>query len=602
MITFAKNKKRIIVGVVLAVIAVAALVVVRTPNWVVPLTALGFIGFGLLECEPKESLRAMCIVLIPILGAILLMWLVQGAMGSRVLPLTFGEFLLGVGIGLGMILFWTLITGRTAWGVGIGMACLLALVTADYFVYTFRGTELLPTDVLAWRTAMSVAGEYDYIPSANVVQVWVFWLLFVFAVSTVKIGKLNRKTLTVSGGSILVALSIGIGLGMTGMTSQQWRLHGTDYNGFLLNFAIELRDSFVRKPAGYDVEALEEKAASYDSDIPAATTEDPNIIVIMDESFADFRKLGSNFRTNVDVMPFIDSLQEDTIRGFALSSVYGGGTANSEYEFLTGNTLGFLPQGCVAYQQYLPENPYSMVASLKERGYDTVAMHPYFSRGWMRNTVWPSLGFNQTYFLENFPQKDIIREFVSDQEMFEKIVQRYDNRDKDKPLFLFGVTMQNHGGYRYVGPNFTSSVRLQGFMHWYDRAEQYLTLAHETDSAVEYLVNYFRQVEEPVVIAFFGDHLPSLDTEFFEEIHGGPFESLSEQMLQYQIPFFVWANYDIEEQNVPISSINYLSNYVYEAAGIEKPAYTRLLEEISAECARDQLLLAFGISAGTRCS
>ena len=580
MITFAKNKKRIIVGLVLAVIAVIALVVVQTPNWVVPLAALGFLGFGLLEFEPKESLRAMCIVLIPILGAILLMWLVQGAMESRVLPLTFGEFLLGVGIGLGMILFWTLITGRTAWGVAIGMACLLVLVTADYFVYTFRGTELLPTDVLAWRTAMSVAGEYDYIPSANVVQVWVFWMLFVFAVTTVKLGKLDRKTLTVSGGAILIALSIGIGLGMTGMTSQQWRLHGTDYNGFLLNFAIELRDSFVRKPAGYDVEALEEQAASYDSDLPQATTEDPNIIVIMDESFADFRKLGSNFRTNVDVMPFIDSLQEDTIRGFALSSVYGGGTANSEYEFLTGNTLGFLPQGCVAYQQYLPENPYSMVASLKARGYDTVAMHPYFSKGWMRNTVWPSLGFNQTYFLENFPQKDIIREFVSDQEMFEKIVQRYENRDKDKPMFLFGVTMQNHGGYRYVGPNFTSSVRLQGFMHWYDRAEQYLTLAHETDSAVEYLVNYFRQVKEPVVIAFFGDHLPSLDTEFFEEIHGGPFETLSEQMLQYQIPFFVWANYDIEEQNVPISSINFLSNYVYEAAGLELPVYSQMLAEI----------------------
>ena len=258
MITFAKNKKRIITGLVLALIAVAALVVVRTPNWVVPLTALGFIAFGLVELEPKDSLRAMLIVLVPIVGAILLMWLVQGAMGSRVLPLTFGEFLLGVGIGLGMILFWTLITGRTVWGVAIGMACLLVLVTADYFVYTFRGTELLPTDVLAWRTAMSVAGEYDYIPSANVVQVWVFWMLFVFAVSTVKIGKLNRKTLTVSGGAILIALGIGIGLGMTGMTSQQWRLHGTDYNGFLLNFAIELRDSFVRKPAGYDVEALEE--------------------------------------------------------------------------------------------------------------------------------------------------------------------------------------------------------------------------------------------------------------------------------------------------------------------------------------------------------
>lgn len=580
LISFAKNKPRIVVGLVLAIIAVAALVAVRTPNWVVPLTALGFLAFGLVTYTPKDPVRTMLIVLIPVAGAFLLMWLVQGAMGSHVLPLTFGEFLLGVGIGLGMILFWTLITGRTAWGAALGMAALIALVTANYFVYTFRGTELLPTDVLAWRTAMSVAGEYDYIPSANVVQVWVFWALYVFAASGVKLGALHRKTLTLSGGAILIALSIGIGLGMTGMTSQQWRLHGTDYNGFLLNFAIELRDSFVHKPSGYDVQKLAAQTAEYDAPTAQATAEDPTIIVIMDESFADFRVLGQHFRTNIDVMPFIDSLQENTIRGFALSSVYGGGTANSEYEFLTGNTLGFLPQGCVAYQQYLPENPYSMVSALKDRGYETVAMHPYFSKGWMRNTVWPSLGFSQTYFLEDFPQRDLVRTFVSDQEMFEKIILRYNTRDKEKPMFLFGVTMQNHGGYRYSGTDFISTVRLQGFSHWYDRAEQYLTLAHDTDLAVEYLINYFAEVEEPVVIAFFGDHLPSLDTEFYEEIHGGAFDTLSEQMLQYEIPFFVWANYDIEEQTVPISSINYLSNYVYEAAGLEKPVYSQMLADL----------------------
>lgn len=580
LLTFAKNKKRILIGLVLAVIAVVALVVMRTPDWVVPLTALGFIGFGLVEFEPKDPVRTTTIILIPVAGAILLMWLVQGAMGSRVLPLTFGEFLLGVGIGMGMILFWTIVTGRTAWGVAIGMACLLALVTANYFVYTFRGTELLPTDLLAWRTAMSVASEYDYTPSANVVQVWVFWMLFVFAVTGVKLGKLRRKPLTLSGGAILIALSIGIGLGMIGMTSQQWRLHGTDYNGFLLNFAIELRDSYVKKPKGYDPAALEKQSEDYADAAEQATAEDPTIIVIMDESFADFRVLGDHFRTNVDIMPFIDSLQEDTIRGFALSSVYGGGTANSEYEFLTGNTLGFLPQGCVAYQQYLPDAPYSMVSALKERGYDTVAMHPYFAKGWMRDVVWPELGFNQVYFLDSFPQKDIIRTFVSDQEMFEKITLRYENRDKSKPLFLFGVTMQNHGGYRYNGTDFISTVRLQGFSQWYDKSEEYLTLAHESDKAVEYLVNYFRQVEEPVVIAFFGDHLPSLDKEFYEEIHGGAYETLGEQMLQYEIPFFVWANYDIPEKTVPLSSINFLSGYVYEAAGLEKPAYSQMLDEV----------------------
>ena len=204
----------------------------------------------------------------------------------------------------------------------------------------------------------------------------------------------------------------------------------------------------------------------------------------MDESYADLRRLGEHFQTNIDVMPYFDSLQENTIRGFALSSVYGGGTANSEYEFLTGNSLAYLPAGCVAYQQYLPEDAYSMVSSLRDRGYATVAMHPYYASGWMRNKVWPQLGFSETYFLESFPQQNLVRRFVSDQEMFEKVVRRYETRDRSRPLFLFGVTMQNHGGYRYYGENYMTEVRLRGFTQAYPRAEQYLTLIHETDKAL----------------------------------------------------------------------------------------------------------------------
>ena len=579
MFHFTFKSKRFVTGAVLAVLAAAALIAVRTPDWVVPLVMLGFLAAGSVRWEPQDPWRTMAIVLIPIVGAFLLMWLVQGAMGSQVLPLTFQEFILGVAIGYGMILFFTLINANAAVGTALGMALLMMLVTADYYVYTFRGTELLPTDLLAARTALSVAGEYSYTPSANLVQVWVFYGLFVFTVTIIKLGHLGRKRLTLTGVPILAALSIAIGLGMSGLTSQQWHLHGVNYNGFLLNFAIELRDSFIRKPAGYDTAELRSRAEPFAGTPAAADADDPTIIVIMDESFADFRIMG-DFQTNIEVTPFVDSLRENTIRGYALSSVYGGGTANSEYEFLTGNTLAFLPSGCVAYQQYLPEDAYSMVSSLRDRGYATVAMHPYYASGWMRNKVWPQLGFDETYFLESFPMRDIVRTFVSDREMFDKVIQCYESRDRTRPMFLFGVTMQNHGGYRYIGPNFMTEIRLRGFTQSYPRAEQYLTLIHHTDAAVEKLIQYFSTVDEKVVIAFFGDHLPSLDQEFYEEIYGGPFEDLTAQMLQYQIPFFVWTNYDIEEQEIKLSSINYLSSYVYEAAGIEKPAYTGLLDEI----------------------
>ncbi len=572
------HNSRFVVGAVLAALFGAALLLFDAPVWLALLVAAGFLAAAPVRVELPDPWRVVAAVLVPLLGAVLLMWLTQGAMDARVLPLTFDEFLLGVGIGGAVIVLWVLITGRIIPGVGIGMGLLLLLVTADYYVYAFRGTELLPTDFLAIGTAINVAGEYDYTPGPSVVRVWALFALFLFAAGAIRFGRLRRRPLTLAGAGTLAALVAAILLGMNGHTSQQWHLHGVNNNGFLLNFTLELRDSFIRRPEDYDPDALAALAATYD---PPEETAGPTIIAIMDESFADFRVLGDHFNTNEPVMPFFDSLRENTIRGYALSSVYGGGTANSEYEFLTGNTLGFLPQGCVAYQQYVRGETHSIVSELKDRGYACVAMHPYLESGWMRNTVWPRLGFDETYFVDDFPRRNLVRGFVSDQGMFEKVTQVYEQRDPSRPLFLFGVTMQNHGGYRYTGYDFKTEIRLRGYRQLYPTAEQYLTLAHKTDSALETLIAYFSGVDDDVVIVFFGDHLPSLPKEFYEEIHGGTFDTLDEQLLQYEIPFFVWANYDIDARETPLTSINYLTNYVYEAAGLEPPVYTQLLMDLS---------------------
>ena len=107
-----------------------------------------------------------------------------------------------------------------------------------------------------------------------------------------------------------------------------------------------------------------------------------------------------------------------------------------------------------------------------------------------------------------------------------------------------------------------------------------MSVIHETDKAVEYLITYFESVDEDVVILFYGDHFPRLEEEFYEEVHGGSFDTLDEQQLKYKVPFFIWANYDIEEQYVECTSLNYLSNYLYEAAGMELPSYNLFLKDL----------------------
>ena len=222
-----------------------------------------------------------------------------------------------------------------------------------------------------------------------------------------------------------------------------------------------------------------------------------------------------------------------------------------------------------------------MAQYLKEFGYQTIAMHPCLSNSWMRESIWPRLGFEESIFIDGFPGKDILRNFITDREMFDTMIQVYEDRKANEanPVFIFGVTMQNHGGYNYEGDDFTSTVKLDYNIE-YPEAEQFLTCMQYTDHAVEGLINYFNQSSDEVVILFFGDHFPKLNDQLFEEIHGGPFETIDEQMLLYEVPFFIWSNYDSKEDVIELTSLNYLSNLVYEKARIPMPSFNLYLQDI----------------------
>ena len=163
--------------------------------------------------------------------------------------------------------------------------------------------------------------------------------------------------------------------------------------------------------------------------------------------------------------------------------------------------------------------------------------------------------------------------------MFETIVKTYENKSED-PLFLFGVSMQNHGGYDYDGEDFSPSVALKGLDGEYPAVEQYLSVLHETDTALAYLISYFENVSEDVVIVFFGDHQPKLSEAFYSEISDADMNSLQAQQTRFKVPFFIWANYDLPAEYVECTSLNYLSSYVYEAAGIPLPPYNQFLAEM----------------------
>lgn len=469
--------------------------------------------------------------------------------------------------------------GKMNVSVTLATALFMILSVVNVYVHKFRGRFLEPIDIFSASTAMNVVDNYGIFPIpfkvVLCVLLWVGMTVLVFFVTH----KMKYRPSIKNRAVLAVSCVIGICSLFSYIPTikmNHWQQVEVYLNGYILNFVSKIEDVFVSKPDEYSKENIDDIANKYDVD--AENEKTPHIIVIMNEAFSDVSVYG-DFSTDTEVMPFVASMKEDVISGYALASVYGGNTANSEFEFLTGNTMAYLSPNAVPYQQYMKAPSYSAVSYLKNNyGYNCIAMHPFLSSGWNRPAVYSQFGFDEQLFIDDFPKEDYVREYISDREMFEKIVFEYED-NKEGPMFIFGVSMQNHGGYTYTGDNFENTVSVEGLDGAYHEAEQYLSLIRETDKAVEYLVSYFSGVDDDVVIVFFGDHQPNLSDGFYNAI-GGAADTLDKQQNKYKVPFFVWANYDIKEEYVECTSLNYLSTYMYKAAGIPLPVYNRFLQDL----------------------
>ncbi|MBR4880748.1 MAG: sulfatase-like hydrolase/transferase, partial [Clostridia bacterium] len=519
-----------------------------------------------------------------IISAAFTVMLVQVMVDADAFSMGWLKFLWGVLILSVMILFIYCLLGRILLSVILGSGIFMIISTINVYVYSFRERLFEPIDIFSAGTAMNVAENYSLFPIPAAILAG----LGAFAAMVIVLYFLHNRSRSkpaAKGRCILAALCI-IGTVATlfyaaDLKTYHWHNEGAKYNGYVLDFVSKFKEISVSEPENYSIDDISKTADKYAAD-PTHKTEDrepAHIIVIMDEAFSDLGVIGE-ISTNKEVMPFISSLKENTVSGYALSSVYGGNTANSEYEFLTGNSMAWLSPNAVPYQQHIRSSTYSMVSYLKSSyNYKCVAMHPFESSGWNRPSAYGYLGFDECYFIESFPQDNLVRKYISDQEMFEYLIETYEAQKEDQ-LFIFGVTMQNHGGYTYTGENYTRHISINDPAYADPEVEQYLSLIHETDKAVEYLISYFQNADDNVVIVFFGDHQPKINESFYEAVSGTAANTLDEQQKRYEVPFFIWANYDIEEKHIDNTSLNYLSSYVYDVAGLTLPAYNNFLGEM----------------------
>ena len=520
------------------------------------------------------------------------------------------------------------------------------LAAGEYFVISFRERPAMIWDVLALRTAMTVSANYRFTVTPRLVLTFLGTLLLGIGSWKIPLRLENRKIRWKARGAwagVTAAFSVllyGVLTPALKLSVPMWDpIISFERQGFLLSTVLSLETLVPQKPAGYETETArkllerleEEAAAGADTgtaaDIGTAaeakagekpgneaeilgrneTVVPENVICIMNESFADLRIFnglvsGNSFETDGPFLSYYDSLSENAQKGWLYVPVFGAMTANSEYEFLTGNSCAFVPQGSIPYQFYTKPGDGSLARAFGEAGYRTVAMHPYPGYNWNRTEAYENLGFDEFLDQDYYEASGFLDEeeaggsadsrmprgYLSDAADYEALIRQVEEKEPGEKLFLFNVTMQNHGGYEVA--DFPADVHVTAVnggdcLGEYPKADQYLTLMKRSDEALKMLLDYFSACSQPTLIVLFGDHEPSVETSFYEALYGTRWSQVPGEQKRYSFvtPYLIWSNYERDAGDLGDMSAFMLGGQVLRAAGMEAGGFGYAVERLRGE-------------------
>ncbi|MFA6807831.1 MAG: LTA synthase family protein [Eubacteriales bacterium] len=507
------------------------------------------------------------------------------------------EFILNLVIVLAIVLLLNLLSPRIFIGMLLSFVLLVSFSTTSHIKYLFLGEPILPWDFTRVDQVVDLLPKiYHQVLLILVILILVI-CIFIFLIKKIspkyKFNYIQRLILGIVAISILYGCAFyhtspfGKFYSYAGIQHITWReSDNTSANGLLLGFALNIEQSIIPRPDNYTQENMNKIIDEY----PVADSTNkikPNVIIIMNEACWDPTLL-SNVNFSPDPMPTIRSIRNDYSSGWMISPVFGGGTANVEFEVLTGLSTSFLPCGSIAYQQYINDPVPSLASLLANEGYKSIAVHPYHGWFYKRDKVYPLFGFEDFLDMDSFDAANKAGEYIGDMQVTNKIIDTVKNNDS--PVFMYAVTMQNHGPYpinRYqhydINVDGDISEDSKEILQCYSQG------IHDADLSIEKLTQYLSSITEPTIVVYFGDHLPFLGNNYQAYVDAKYIPSADnwgpeEQLKMRSVPMFIWNNYDLPKENIGNISPSFLGSYILDYAGLQKSTvfnFTDKLKELA---------------------
>lgn len=454
---------------------------------------------------------------------------------------------------------------------------IVGLAVTNSILLCFRITPLAATDIALLTSVFEIMGIY--------LTVWQIILLvllvLVVIVGLIYLGIRMKKQvyhplLAVCNAvvSILaVVLMIHIGDARGWLQTEFANLPDAYAdNGFVYCFTRSLFDRGISKPDTYDEDTVDNILEDMKKQKTNEVEEKPNIIFIQLESFMDLKRM-QGVTYSEEPTPVYSSLRKTCPGGFLKVPSVGAGTANTEFEILTGMTLDYFGAGEYPYKTVLQdETCESMAYNLRELGYRTGVLHNNTGSFYSRNKVFANLGFDyfvSSEYMENLSYNPI--GWAKDKVLTGQI--QHILKATSEPDLIYTITVQDHGKYPtelLENPH----IKVSGFAPEDEERQNaftyYVNQCHETDAFLGSLIATLNAFEEPVVLVLYGDHLPNLDiTE--EELASGNL---------FQTEYVIWSNkkmledYELSKKNENLYAYQ-LSAHVLKLLGMNNGLLTK---------------------------